>query len=132
MISVIDSFSNRIILKTERAVGGISDHRIRRVIEAMRYQVSDPLDVANLSRMAGLSRPHFFHQFKRVTGLTPGLFLNTLRMEHAAVMLVDTAKTLIDVAQELGFEEHSNFSRFFRQHQGVAPSEYRRVTQYFN
>ncbi len=131
MISVIDSFSNRMVLRTERVTTGIADHRIRRAIEAMRCEIGQALDIAKLSRIACLSRPHFFYQFKRVTGLTPSLFLNTLRMEQAAVMLVDPKKTLIHVAQDLGFEAHSNFTRFFRQHQGVAPSEYRRVTHFF-
>jgi AraC-like DNA-binding protein len=97
----------------------------------MKQDFGEPLDIPKLCRIASLSRPHFFHQFKKVTGLSPSLFLNTLRMEHAAIMLVDEKKTLIDVAQELGFDAHSNFTRFFRQHQGVPPSEYRRVTQFF-
>jgi AraC family transcriptional regulator len=131
MISVIDSFSNRMVLKNERSPVSIADHRIRRAIEVMRAEVGHSLDITRLCRVASLSRPHFFHRFKAVTGLTPSLFLNTLRMEQAAVMLVDSTRTLIDVAQDLGFDAHSNFTRFFRQHQGVTPSEYRRVTQYF-
>ncbi|MGB0087645.1 MAG: AraC family transcriptional regulator [Rhodomicrobiaceae bacterium] len=131
MISIIDSFSNRIVLRGDRDRMGIADHRIRRAIDIMRRELGEPLDIAKLSRVACLSRPHFFHQFKQVTGLTPNLLLNTLRMEHAATMLVSPEKTLIDVAQDVGFEAHPNFTRFFRQHQGVAPSEYRRVTQLF-
>ncbi len=131
MISIIDSFSNRVVLRSERNMTGIADHRIRRAIEAMHHEVGEPLDILRLSRIACMSRPHFFHQFKRVTGLTPNLFLNTLRMEHAATMLVNQERTLIEVAQDLGFDAHSNFTRFFRQHQGVTPSEYRRVTQFF-
>lgn len=126
-ISIIDSFSDRVGLRGEAA----ADHRIRRATDAMRGQVGDPLDVGKLARIAGLSRPHFFHQFKQVTGLTPALFLNTLRMEEATKKLADEARPLLDVAQDIGFEAHSNFTRFFRQHQGVAPSEYRRVTQFF-
>ncbi len=131
MISIIDSFSNRIVLRSDRNLFGIADHRIKRAIDAMRRELGEPLDIPRLSRIANLSRPHFFYQFKKVTGLSPSLFLNTLRMEYAAAMLVDENKTLINVAQDLGFEAHSNFTRFFRQHQGVAPSEYRRVTQLF-
>jgi AraC-like DNA-binding protein len=131
MISIINSFSNRTSLMGERNLVGIADHRIRKAIESMKQDFGEPLDIPKLCRIASLSRPHFFYQFKKVTGLSPSLFLNTLRMEHAAIMLVDEKKTLIDVAQELGFDAHSNFTRFFRQHQGVPPSEYRRVTQFF-
>ncbi|MEM7749616.1 MAG: helix-turn-helix domain-containing protein [Pseudomonadota bacterium] len=44
-------------------------------------------------------------------------------------MLTDQTKPLIEVGQRLGFNAQGNFSRFFREHQGISPSEYRRVTQ---
>jgi hypothetical protein len=111
MISIIDSFSNRTALKGEGRLGVTADHRIRRAVQAMRCQLDEPLNIAKLARTAAL---------------TPGLFLNTLRMEAAAGFLV-ADRPLIEVAQDLGFSAHSNFTRFFREHQGVAPSEYRRV-----
>ncbi len=130
MISIIDGFSNRRALKAEGRLSVTADHRIRKAVQAMRCQLDEPLDIAKLARTASLSRPHFFQRFKEVTGLTPGLFLNTLRMEAAAEFLVLAERPLIEVAQDLGFSAHSNFTRFFREHQGVAPSEYRRVTQH--
>jgi methylphosphotriester-DNA--protein-cysteine methyltransferase len=63
-----------------------------------------------------LSRPNFFVQFKRTTGLTPAIFLNTLRMESAYRMLFERDRNIIDVGNDLGFEAHSNFTRFFREH----------------
>lgn len=131
MIRVIDAFSDRKALCRERPPLVVSDHRIRRVLRHMRKTLSEPLDTRALANVAGLSRPHFFAQFKRNTGLTPALFLNTIRMEAATRILIDSEESLSDVALDLGFDAHSNFTRFFRQHQGVTPSEYRRATQVF-
>jgi AraC family transcriptional regulator len=130
MIRLIDAFSDRKVLRTDPVLL-ISDHRIRRVVCHMRKTYGQPLNIETLSRVAGLSRPHFFSLFKSNTGLTPALFLNTLRMEAATHILIDTKEPLSDVALDLGFDAHSNFTRFFRQHQGVTPSEYRRTTQFF-
>ena len=131
MIRVIDAFSDRKVLRGQQRPLIVSDHRIRRVVSHMRKSLGEPLDVRGLARVAGLSRPHFFAQFKRNTGLTPALFLNTLRMEAATRLLIDSDDSLCEVAFDIGFGAHSNFSRFFRQHQGVTPSEYRRATQVF-
>ena len=121
MISIINSFSNRMALKGERSLIGIADHRIRRAIETMRHEIGEPLKRARLSQVACLSRPHFFCQFKKVTGLSPSLFLNTLRMERAAVMLMNEQKTLIDIAQELGFPGALHSPGFSASTKGLRP-----------
>lgn len=133
LIHLIDGLSaRRTLVDTALMTRGAVDFRIRKAIAWLHESISEPLDAHKLSREVGLSRPYFFAQFKRVTGLTPSVYLNTLRMEAAYGLLLDPRSQLIDVAQKVGFGAQSNFTRFFRQHQGVAPSEYRRVTQIMN
>jgi AraC family transcriptional regulator len=131
MIDVIDAASNRRRLRSEQLAVRQSDHRIRRAIAWLRERVGEPIDLDAMAMVAGLSRGHFFTQFKSVTGLSPALFLNTLRMEAATGLLAKEEQTLTTIGQDLGFSAQSNFTRFFREHQGVTPSEYRRVTQFF-
>jgi AraC family transcriptional regulator len=131
MIDVIEQASNRRELQSQQRALRQADYRIRRVIAWLRQRVGEPLDPSAMAAVAGLSRAHFFSQFKKMTGLSPALFLNTLRMEAAAGMLAHEDKTLTAIGQDLGFAASSNFTRFFREHQGVTPSEYRRVAQFF-
>jgi AraC-like DNA-binding protein len=127
VIEVADAYSNRKALSSEHRDVSANDHRVRRAIKWLREHAGQPLDIEAMAREAGLSRSHLFERFKKVTGLTPAMFLNTLRMEAAHPMLTDYDRPLIDVGLELGFEAQGNFSRFFRDHQGISPSEYRRV-----
>ena len=60
-------------------------------------------------------------------GVTPNIFLNTLRSEHAIDDLLNTQKTVTDIAFELGFSSQASFTRFFSTNVGIPPSEYRRV-----
>ncbi len=129
MVGVADAFSNRKSLSTEHNKIRSDDYRIRRAIKWLRHRAGQPLDIEAMAREAGLSRSHLFERFRKVTGLTPAMFLNTLRMEAAHPMLTDYDRPIIDVGLDLGFEAQGNFSRFFKEHQGVTPSEYRRVTQ---
>lgn len=130
MREIIDCFADRKTAAGAQNVVWMADHRIRRAIRLMQERLHVPFDADRFARDAGMSRPHFFAQFRRVTCLTPALFFNTLRMEAATKLLVSGERPLVDLAQELGFEAHSNFTRFFRQHQGVTPSEYRRVAHF--
>lgn len=127
MAEVITGFADRQNSVRKAGLAWMADFRIRKSIQLMNERLHLPLDSAALARESGLSRPHFFTRFRTVTGLTPGLFLNTLRMEEAARQLASGPAPLKDLAKSLGFDSQPNFTRFFRQQQGVAPSEFRRV-----
>ena len=81
----------------------------------------------SLAREVGLSRPHFFKLFKKQMGVTPNLYLNTLRSEKAIEYLMTTEKTVSDIGFDLGFSSQASFTRFFASNVGIPPSDYRRV-----
>jgi len=110
-----------------------SDARIRRAIGHIRTHSGTHIDMGQLATECGLSRAHFFTLFKRYTHMTPNVFLNMLRMERACERLASCRPgTLGLLSEELGFSEQSHFTRFFRQHLGVTPSEYRRVVDFYS
>lgn len=110
-----------------KTLGGVAcDARIRNVLSAMRDSVREPIGADQLAKLARMSRPHFFHLFKQETQLTPMAYLNMVRMEAAIKQVSETRDSLLEVSQRLGFKSPGNFTRFFRMHQGVSPSEYRR------
>ena len=88
---------------------------------------SEPLDVMAVARHSGLSRPHFFALFRQCTNLTPNLYANVLRMNQAVNQLSESADSIAEISEELGFHAQSHFTRFFRSHQGVPPTEFRRA-----
>jgi AraC-like DNA-binding protein len=102
------------------------DPRIRAAITQMKENPEIAADMAALAMRVQLSRSHFFELFRRCTGLSPVLYANALKMEQAFKALAATDRSMEQISQELGFSAQSHFSRFFRQHQGVVPSHYRR------
>ena len=102
------------------------DFRIRKALDFIKNaQVANPT-VAEVAAAVGLSRSRFFEQFRRCMGVSPQHYIDWVRMSHAIRLLGASNQPLADVAAELGFEEHSHFTRFFAQHMGVPPSEFRR------
>jgi len=103
------------------------DFRVRKSMKLMSQKLGAEIVLDDIARYAGLSRPHFYRLFRNQTGLTPNLFLNTLRMERAIEALTETSDSVADIGFNLGFASQSSFSRFFATNVGMAPSDYRRV-----
>lgn len=104
-----------------------SDFRVRKSLRVMQERMTEDVEMQELARTVGLSRPHFFKLFKQQLGVTPSVYMNTLRSEQAIDDLLTTEKTVTDIAFDLGFSSQASFTRFFSSNVGIAPSEYRRV-----
>jgi AraC family transcriptional regulator len=105
------------------------DWRIRRVIDLMRANPGKPHEADELARTAGLSRAHFFRLFESSTKVTPHVYLNALRLELSVNAIVHDNAALTPLSQKLGFSAPGHFTRFFRDHAGVSPSEFRTVAR---
>jgi AraC-like DNA-binding protein len=108
------------------------DFRVRKSIVLMSEKLGSEIELDAVARDAGLSRPHFYKLFRRQTGVTPNIYLNTLRMERAVQWLGQTNRSITEIGDELGFSCQSVFTRFFSSHVGMAPTDYRRAVQVLN
>lgn len=133
IIAVIQSYSGwrdlSSLLKAKPPVA--MDPRVRQAIALMKQDVAHDLDVDHLAASTGLSRAHFFTLFQRDTQVTPLVYANVLRFEDAVRRLTQSSEPVGDVAHDLGFSAPSHFSRFFRSHLGITPSDYRRAVNLF-
>lgn len=133
MISVIERFTPwRTVSRRLQDIDRNRDRfdwRIRRAVNLIRVEPQIAHDVDSLAKEAGLSRAHFYRLFERSTRMTPHVYLNLLRMEMAVKSVVHTDDSLSAVSDNLGFSAPGHFTRFFRDHAGVNPSEFRQVAR---
>ncbi|MFK4448074.1 AraC-like DNA-binding protein [Caballeronia udeis] len=101
--------------------------KLRLAIALMRERVDVRATIDEIASEAGLSRARLFALFRDQLNTTPQVFWSTIRLEEAIRKLVIGDVPLTNVADELGFSAASNFSRFFKEHTGVSPSDYRRA-----
>jgi len=111
------------------AASSFIDFRVRKSIVLMSEKLGSEIELDEVARDAGLSRPHFYKLFRRQTGVTPNIYLNTLRMEKAVQRIGQTSQSITEIGYELGFSCQSVFTRFFSSHVGMAPTDYRRAVQ---
>jgi AraC-like DNA-binding protein len=130
MISVIERFTPwQTISTSPRALAqhGVVDPRIRRSIELMRSTPGEIRDMDALARESGLSRAQFFRRFQSSIRVPPRVFLNMLRMELAVAAVMGGRESFGVISDRLGFSAPAHFTRFFRDHAGSCPSEFRSV-----
>lgn len=73
----------------------------------------------------GISTNYLSRLVKRTTGRSPGAWIDIARVGRAKELLSGSGDSIIDIAAAVGLEDQSYFSRFFRRHTGMTPSEYR-------
>lgn len=131
MIAVIERFTPwrsfpASIRETNARLG---DWRIRRIAAAMRAETRRGTGLDAFAREAGLSRAHFFRLFESTIGVPPKVYLNVVRMERAVDAVLNQSESVCDISSQLGFAEPAHFTRFFRNHSGVSPREFRSVSR---
>ena len=104
----------------------------RRAVEAalwLEQHAHQAIDLDTVSRQAGLSPFHFLRLFARALGVTPHQYLVRCRLRHAARLLADPARSITDIAFDVGFADLSNFVRTFRRAAGVSPRTFRKAAK---
>jgi AraC-like DNA-binding protein len=108
-----------------RAPGDVLVH-LRRARDHIDRCYSEPLDLAQLAAVAGLSKFHFHRLFAATWGTTPAAYLSARRVERAQDLLRGTNLTITEVCHAVGFTSLGSFSSRFREIVGESPSEFQR------
>ena len=117
---------NAVKLACDRRLG-LTKGQLSRVTDFMRANVDQPIRLADLAKLAGLSSSQFGRAFRVSTGTTPHKWFLDARIECAKAMLADRRRNLVDIALEAGFSEQSHFNRAFRAATGATPNAWRRL-----
>ena len=132
MIAVIERFTSwRGLPNSIRSLANshLTDFRIQKAVRLIQQAPGEIGDMNMLARDVGLSRAHFFRLFETNMGVSPRVFLNVHRLEHAVNQIVESDETFAAIGEKLGFSVPAHFSRFFHDHAGSSPSVFRRVTR---
>jgi AraC-like DNA-binding protein len=103
--------------------------RIDRVCRILNERCTQRITLAEAAAAAHLSVPAFSRFFRRKTGRTLVAYLNELRTGLACRELIETDRSVSDIAFDSGFSNLSNFNRRFRRLKGMSPREFRRQFQ---
>lgn len=85
-----------------------------------------PLTLRDVASYVSLSPTYFSKKFMKDTGFGFNEYLSQIRMKHACELLVQTKKTITEIAFLCGYNDSNYFGDVFRKVKGISPSNYRR------
>ena len=104
--------------------GGLLAH-LRRARDHVDRNYHEPLNLDELSRVAGVSKFYFARCFEAVYGETPIRYLTRRRIERAQDLLRFANLTVTEICMTVGFASLGSFSARFSQLVGESPTAYR-------
>lgn len=99
--------------------------KLKPVIKYVELHYSEPMTVEEMAAKAGFSESHFMRFFKEAFGVSFITYLNDYRLSMAARMLLSTEESVLNISQQVGFENLSHFNRQFKKKYDKTPREYR-------
>jgi transcriptional regulator GlxA family with amidase domain len=95
----------------------------------MEQRIDDELTIDNIADSVGISRRQLERLFLVEAGTSPAQAYTTVRMKKARTLVLETNASFVDIANDVGFNNASHFSRAFRRLYGVSPSKVRASAQ---
>ncbi len=86
----------------------------------------EKITIADVASEIGVSPSHFMKYFKNTMGTSFIDYLNEYRLSMASRLLLSSDVSILDIANEAGFDNLSYFNRLFKKRFGITPSNYRK------
>lgn len=83
------------------------------------------ITVADMAKIMNMGKESFAKKFSADTGTSPRKFFGQILASHAAKLLLNTERSVKEIADEMGFCNEFYFSRFFKRHFCLSPTEFR-------
>lgn len=108
-----------------QAPGDLLVH-LRRARDHADLHYAEPLDLAALAAVAGISKFHFQRLFTATYGVSPAAYVSRRRVERAQDLLRSTNLTVTEICHAVGFSSLGSFSARFSELVGESPSGFQR------
>lgn len=111
----------------ERNINAHESQKINRALKLIHEKFDQPLALLDVARSLNVSRATCKRLFRKSLGKSFKEFLIEVRISHVAKLLLETDRTVLDIATQCGFANLSNFNRQFRELKSQTPREFRRA-----
>ncbi|GGI46583.1 DNA-binding response regulator [Paenibacillus marchantiophytorum] len=98
---------------------------IYKAILVMQKDIAENLNQENVAQRVALSRSYFGQCFRPIVGVSFHELLTELRIRKAEELLLTTHDFIYAIAEQAGFKDEKYFSKVFKHHRQVLPTEYR-------
>lgn len=100
--------------------------KIQRALDFVATHYDENLTLDQVAALSGYEKSSFCRSFKNATNTTFHKYLNSYRINMAKVLLTESDDSISQIAFRVGFTQHKNFCRLFKENYGLSPSDYRK------
>lgn len=122
-IEMIEGYTNKM---RQIKLGGIYSKHIVRTIDYMICHLHSHISLEEIAHRLKISTSYLSRLFKQETGVTFSGYVNKLKIEEAASLLLYTEYTDAEISSLLGFSSQSYFIKVFRKQTGTTPKKYKK------
>lgn len=108
-------------------LAALRDPYVERALSLLHRRPAERWSIDGLSRQVGLSRSALAERFIQTLGVPPMHYLATWRMQLARQELLHGRKSLLEIAELVGYESEAAFARAFKRIVGCSPGSLRRT-----
>lgn len=121
---------NEIFLDIRKTIGGDTPlsppSPVAPAIEYINKNYNGDISPKSLAKLCLMSESYFRGQFRKYTGVSPLKYRENIRIDWAKKFLATNLFSITEIAEKLGYCDIYHFSKVFRQHCGITPSQYRK------
>jgi len=108
---------------------GANQPKLTEAVILMEANLEEPISLDELSSYVGVSRRQLERLFQKHLNCVPTRYYLNLRLNRARLLLLQTSKSIVDIALACGFISAPHFSKCYRDMFGIPPRDERRKLQ---
>lgn len=118
------------LLMLEKGLPGMFENNenitpeLSRIIADFKNNISANYTITEMAIKNMMSETKLKQLFREQLHISPVAYFHKLKIDRAKSLLLDGGKNITEISEELGFQSIHYFSRFFKKHTGVCPTEY--------
>jgi AraC family transcriptional regulator len=126
---VLEAMANELLVYSARSLDK-SDKPpawLKTAHELIKDGCSESIRIAEIAATVGVHPLHLARTFRRFFNCSPGEYLRKSRIELASNLLLNSRKTLAEIALISGYADQSQFTHSFKQSTGITPAKFRQA-----
>ncbi|KUP22537.1 response regulator [Paenibacillus sp. DMB5] len=109
----------------ESNISHVSNKKVKEILLYIRNHFNQEISIQHLADQFYLSPNYICQLFKKEVGETIVEHISRLRIEYACKILVETDLSIYQIGEKCGFQDYFYFTRIFKRHLKMTPSQYR-------
>ncbi len=126
LLLVLRHCNNALELPAAASTVSVMDVSIQQAMNYICQYYSSPITLNDVAAHLHLNASYFSKKFKSVNGFSFKEYLNTVRINHAEQLLLETQKSITEIAFECGYGSNNYFGDAFKRLNGLSPTDFRK------